>query len=391
MSAETALAKKDPMETALAPFDASKYNLCAPVTAIDRVPDMYRISVRVVTVNPETETYPIPGENRDNPDHKVGLAKVALDKIASAGNIQWLPGQCGQIDDWKDPYRVKYRAVGLMKNFDGESRIISAEKVIDLRGKPGDPEDQMGADTQEIIRVAKKKNRDPWPQIAQARGQIHSLGESKSKNRAIRSGLAIPVAIPKSQVKKPFVIPALVLQPDMSDPEVKKAAIAHMFGTTAALYGPTPVSVHREPEVIDVEPEPIQDPRLAPGETVNGDGVIHEAEVVTADQGLSAQTFVEMIDGPEPWDEPQQPPVEVARRRYMMNADEIAGLPSERRSWFVRLGAITQEAYDKFGTDEAAEKLSRIFPVEWPGNAATIPAADVAKIATALKNLLAGR
>lgn len=370
MSQETALAKKDPMGSALAAFDPKRYNMCAPVTAIDRVPDMHRISVRVVTVNPETETYPIPGQS-----DKVGIGKTALDKIANAGNIQWIPGQCGQVDAWNDPHRVKYRAVGVMKNFDGEQRLLSAEKVLDFRGKPGDAEDLMGADTLEIVRVAAKKGRDPWPQIAQCRQQIHSLAESKAKNRAIRSSMAIPVALPKSEIAKPFVIPALVLEPDMTDPDVKRAAIAHMFGASAALYGAGPQAV---PPPIDVTPiEPA-------AEYVNGDGVIHEAP--PAQDGPRLITPDELVDGlgpdPEPWD---PPPASAPARKLPLPVSDLLSIPKDRIAWVRRLNELCQSVYDRYGAEIGRDHLAAAIPEGF--DPATSPATEVAKLGAALKAL----
>ena len=382
---EAALAKKDPMGSALAAFNPENYNVCAPMVALDKVPDMHRISVRVVQVDPETDTYLIPGEKKEDPDAKVGIGKVALDKLAAAANIQWVPGQCGRIDDGKDPYFVTYRAVGIMRNFDGETRVLSAEKTIDLRGKPGMEDDAQGNDTQEIIRVAKKANeneieyskkykrdpkppRDPWQQITQMRQNIHSLAESKAKNRAIRAALAVPVAMPKSKVKKPFVIPALVLQPDLSDPDVKRAAIAHMFGASAALYGapqgPRPV------EAYDIQPIPEKvDPET---------GEIHEPEVVGASPEPASSSA-------EPWEEP---PKEEERKPLglPMDKEALAALPSDRRAWFVRLNEIVQAVYDKFGAEIGYDHIKAAMPAEFAP--ATIPATEIAKIAASLKAVL---
>lgn len=445
MTAETALAKVDPMGAAMATFDASKFNLCAPVVNIDRIPDQYRISVRVVQVNPETETYPIPGSD------KVGLSKVALDKLASAANIQWVPMQCGELPHPFGPHYCHYRAVGVMRNFDGETRFLSAEKVVDLRGKPGDPEDKIGADAREFVRQAEKKASKPWDipvgtksspcrdcgqpvfwietpnkkkvpcdaggvchfdtctakpkkeeggwdRVFQARQNIHSLAESKAKNRAIRGAMAVPVAMPKSEVSKPFVIPALVLCPDMSDPQVKAAAIAHMFGASAALYGAPPAAPRpalmaaptQEPIDTFADPETgelltVQDPHppaVAPAP---------QAAPTTAQPSvtITVEEFQRRIfgDEPEPWDEPAKP------KRYLLNAAELGALDHGRAAWFARLNEICQAVYDRFGQDVGADHLAATFPKDWdPATTPkTLPGAEIAKVGGALKTLLGGR
>lgn len=361
MSDEKALALKpsDPIGAALAAYNPDRFNLCAPVTALDRLPAMHRLSVRVVQVDPATETYKIPGEKDDDPKRKVGLSKVALDKLAAAANIQWVPDKCGRVDDGKDPSYITYRAVGVLRNFDGEQRVICAEKTIDLRGRPGAPDHEMGADTLELIRVAEKKNadelanaakykrqprppRDPWQQIAQARQQAPSYAESKAKNRAIRQALAVPVAMPLDQVGKPFVIPALVLNPDMTDPQVKAAALQNMYGATAALYGGQAAQPARTaaptPAPLDVDPETGE----LLGPEAAGPGPAPAAGPAQADGGGEG----------DPWEELTGP-------RHPFPVPLAGVMDPKRASWLQQVNTYAQKVIDsgRPGTAEALEAL----------------------------------
>jgi len=242
----------NPLAAALAGYEQGKYNFATPITVLDRVPPMHRVSIRVVTIDPRTETYPIPGSD------KVGLGKTALDKIAAAAAIAWLPERSGQVDAWNDAHRVKYRAVARIRDFDGRTRTVYAEKEVDLRGEPGWPEEQLGSDAREFVRIAKKKDRDPWPQIFQQRQHIASLAESKAKLRCIRSAIGLPTAMDPKDAAKPFVVPALVPDLDTSDPEIKRMVAASLLDSESALYGAPPLApgaqapAKDEPEAIDV-------------------------------------------------------------------------------------------------------------------------------------------
>ncbi len=428
---QNALAKADPVGMALASFNPQNFNLLVPITKIDQLPDMHRLSVREVHVDAETETYKIPGGELGK--EKVALGKVALDKIAMAAGIQWIPNQCGRTDDGRDPYLVTYRVTGLIRNFDGQSVVIGPkEKTVDLRGEPGWPDEKLGADTREFIRVADKKTPsrfeiptgtksstckdcgaqafwvktqggknvlvDPdglchfdtcsakaakgpagWDRVFQARAHILSLAESKAKNRCIREALAIPVAMTKEQAAKPFVVASLVLAPDMSDPDVKRAAIAHMFGASSALYGPAPAAMGPRP----VNP-PAHDPVTIEAQVVDNE----TGEVLEVDD-ITAAGYPPPEASEEPWDQKSAPP---APRRFKLSAEELIALDPVKASWFKRLNELCQAVYDRFGDDVGKDHLAATFPVDWdPATSpATIPSTEVAKIGSALKALGGG-
>ena len=309
-----AAAHPNPLAAALAGFEQGAYNFATPIVMLDQVPPMHRVSVRVVKVDADSETYPIPGGD------KVGLGKTALDKIAAAAGISWAPERCGQIDSYNDPHRCKYRAVCTVQDFDGRRRTVFAEKEVDLRGEPDWPVERLGVDTREFVRVAdnkaafhmeipagtraskcrdcgaeifwaetkngKKMPLDPdgnshfatcpakaklpagWERVYQQRSNIHSLAESKAKLRCIRAALGVPVSMSKEQAAKPFVVPALVPDLDTSDPEIKRMMAASLLGATEAMYGPkltagslpTPVQDEPEAEPIDVSAMPEEEP-----------------------------------------------------------------------------------------------------------------------------------
>ena len=408
-SALAAPGSGNPLADALASYDPKQFNLATPIVVLDQVPPMHRVSIRVVQIDAESETYPIPGGD------KVGLGKTALDKIAAAAGVNWLPERCGQIDTYHDAHRVKYRAVCTIQDFDGRRRLVFAEKEIDLRGEPDWPIDKLGTDTREFVRVAetkaafrmavpadvrpstcrdcgqqvfwvetknkKKMPLDPsgdshfstcptkaklpagWERVYQQRSNIHSLAESKAKLRCVRTAIGLPVSMTPEQAARPFVVPALVPDLDVSDPEIKRMVAASLIGAEASLYGPRelpaggPVAAHSG-DVIDVS-------------------AMEEAPAEPADQV----------------DEPELPPIDEPPVACGLPIDVEwveAHCPTNDENRYKHLEALARwcaHAEKKLGTDRAGAIFSKLGGGFDPLAA---PLAEVAAIVAAIKAELPG-
>jgi len=382
-----ASADQNPFATALAGYDQSRYNFATPITVLDRVPPMHRVSVRVVQIDVEAETYPV-GKDAKGVD-KVGLGKTALDKIAAAAGISWLPERCGQIDQYKHPHRVKYRAVGTIRDFDGRSRVISGEREIDLRGEPDWPIEDIGSDAREFVRQAGSKTpfrmevpagtksstcRDcdaqafwvktergknmllnpdgtshfdscagreklpgGWDRVYQQRANIHSLAESKAKLRAIRSAIGIPSAMTPERAALPFVVPTLVPDLDVSDPEVRRMLAASLIGSQEALYGPRVLPAGAQAPALD-EPESAPAP---------------ESDVIDVSASIDAD------------DEPDFPPEDEPASACGLPVTEetINAVPvhdEQRMRYLSSLAAWCKSADTKLGSDRAGELFQKL-------------------------------
>lgn len=287
-----------------------KANLVSPAVMLDKVPTLYRLAVRVVTIDPKVETYKAPGKPGE-----VCLGATALQKISRNAQVDW--ESIRQIDDWRDPHRVKYEAIGWVMNLDGtRTRMPPGIVVIDLRGEPTWPVDKLGSDTREFLRHAeaaaqrkpmtfdippgtkssacrdcnrnifwvpnpykkdktrpvdadgsdhwktcpakeqKPEEESGWPRVYQARQFIDRLAATKAMNAAIRK-LGVPTSMPEERAAQPWVVMALVFDPPTDDPEIRRMLVAHALGAQNALYGPQ-VSAGPAPareaqgEVIDV-------------------------------------------------------------------------------------------------------------------------------------------
>lgn len=214
------------------------------------LPVLHSAGVSFVFIDPERDTYRLPGRS------EVGLAKSALDRIAAAAGIRWDPHLCGRIDDGGDPHLVEYQAFGTVRQLDGTERPIHAQKRIDLRADRGAQEESWGSDAQEIARVARMAGsrnggspRDPWPQILQQRAHIMSLAESKAKNRAIRS-LGVRTGYTTADLAKGFAVVRLQFTGRHEDPEVERQVAIMVaekaLGASSALYG-TPRPALQQP------------------------------------------------------------------------------------------------------------------------------------------------
>lgn len=206
-------------------------NVLTPVSRIAAVPPGHVVTLSVVMIDPEQDTYAVEGGKRC-------LSKAALDRIASAAGVSWDPRQSGRLDDGSDPLYCHYRAVGRIKDLDGTQRVMMGEKVMDLRDGSAQA-------------VAAKNG------LSMQRQHILAHAESKAKNRAIRSALAVRSSYRPDDLQRPFVAPKLVFTGDFGDAETNRnvASLIAMqalgidaSGAASALYGPRQPAVRAEPQ-----------------------------------------------------------------------------------------------------------------------------------------------
>lgn len=229
---------------------AEQFHLVAPQTAVGSLPEGTSVAISAVIVNVEAETYPIPGSPAR------GLAKVALDKIASASGVSWDPQQSRRLDDGRDPRYCHYRAVGHLRDFDGTTRTLVGEREVDVR----EDSPQVEAIIERCIRKVKAEAaREKRPisdrdadrigreaatnQVRELRLHVLSHAETKARLRAIRT-LGIRTSYSTDELRKPFVVAKLAWTGRTNDPALRREfALAQqraMLGANAALYGQSP-------------------------------------------------------------------------------------------------------------------------------------------------------
>jgi hypothetical protein len=423
-SALAPAADHNPLAAALAAYAPERYNLCTPIVVLDSVPVMHRVSVRVVKIDPEAETYPVGKDARGV--EKVGLGKTALDKIAAAAGISWIPERCGQIDQYRHPHRVKYRAVGMIRDFDGRSRVISGEREVDLRGEPDWAPEDLGSDAREFLRqaggrapfrmeipqgaklsacrdcgepaywaktktdknillnedgtshfdscAAKQKLPGGWDRVYQQRANIHSLAETKAKLRAIRSAIGIPGAMTPERAALPFVVPTLVPDLDTSDPEIKRMVAASLLGSQAALYGPPSLPQGAQAPVLD-EAEAVD---VSAMQEADGD----ESEIVDAEPCQTTDL------GPDPWDTAAAAPAKACRLPVpQATLDQVPVNDGLRMEYLSRLNALARGMFAELGAERAKAIIAHAAP-DFDALTWTLP--QIAELGKALRAELQG-
>lgn len=208
-----------------------RFNLCFPITKPDIIPPLHAVAVREIAIDARVDGSGKPiGADLYRDKGQYRLTKVALDKIAAAGGISWHPAYTGRVDDESDPNYCRFRACAVVMGLDGRERMETDHKGIDLRD---------GA--------AHGMTPD---QLKEARKHLEQLAESKAKNRCIRRFAFIKGGYTLDEVRRPFVITALVFTGETSDPELKREVVRAMVqratGATSALFGPAPT-----PQLLD--------------------------------------------------------------------------------------------------------------------------------------------
>lgn len=205
-------------------------NVLAPLTKLQIIPPNYQVSIRVVI-------FPLGGWRSGTYSNGVwyktdggGLAlhKPALRQLAAAAaaGMSW---DTERTDDQTNPNRWEYKAIGRVRNMDGQWRTVTASKEVDLRD-----ESPM---VQDMIASAKKRRRDPWVQIQKARTAGGRMAEAKAINALIRSALGIQGSYTREQAARPFVFPLLIYIPPNTR-EVRLLQAAVELGAGADLFGP---------------------------------------------------------------------------------------------------------------------------------------------------------
>lgn len=229
-------------------------HLVSPAPTFGLLPPGFGVRLAAVLVDSRTETYPIPGGS------KLGLSKVALDKIGHALGLSWDPVQSRRLDDGRDPRYCRYRAVGSYLGPDGIRHFVSAEKELDLRD---------GSPTVEGLHEQQKAKGkgDATKQVRELRMHIVSHAETKARLRAIRS-MGIRTSYDKDELEKPFVAVQVMFTGQTEDPELRrefaKMQAAAALGGTSMLFGGPPGGTH----LLPAEP-PLPAPPV--GESVDED------------------------------------------------------------------------------------------------------------------------
>lgn len=246
------------------------YHVMTPATRIQRFAPNWGASVSMVMLNPTvdydsgrgTDCYFDPGVMKRNgtlEQHERGISRIGLDRIARCAGISWDPNFSVRVDTRLIMHLWEFRAVGVGMDFDGQPFTIQGTREIDLRD--GSP--QIGGWTPELWReecaaaVREKrgaKSINGWSdrRVLAARAHGLQLGETKAKDRAVRS-LGLSHIYTVAQLRLPFVVIRATYLPDLQDPEIRTMVAEQAMRGTRALFAPqvTRSTIH----AIDITPQ----------------------------------------------------------------------------------------------------------------------------------------
>lgn len=163
--------------------------------------------------------------NRDvhrNREGDLSLRKEALNQIARAAGIDWIPKECGRVGNRSNPFYVEYRAAAKWRRFDASEHTEADSRAVDLRDN-----------SVEIEGMTKE-------QLAHDRRFILAIAESKAKARVIRE-LGVYLSYSEAEFEKPFAVLRLVHTGKTKNKELNNEMALQlqrsMTGGSDALYG----------------------------------------------------------------------------------------------------------------------------------------------------------
>lgn len=288
-------------------------NVIGPITQIDRIPGGYVLSLRLVQFPLDGLLdrdgriksgrflsnglwHKVPG-GQDNPD-RLALQKTALDQIAAAAGVEYLPPR--RMDDGSEVHLWRYQCGIRFRGFDGQWREVWDEVENDLRGQGQDLSPQAGTEGNNLRNARKFGAR---------------VCISKAFNRAIRRAFGLrPLVV--EDARKPFLYPLLQYVPDMENSTVAAMVAAKELGIVNDVFGPGSAlgsKARGETVIVDAVPERTDDHRLLPDPDADpsswGNEPPREREPVRRERDRSPprarereRTPAHPDDRREPWD-----------------------------------------------------------------------------------------
>ena len=193
--------------------------VCSPFANIDSIPEFFRISERVVTIDPDPAKQEVYFSPQFCKPGEVALTKPGLMKLWLASGGQVIASR--RTDDRSDPHLCSWEVIGEYRQIDGNIVRVHGNRTLDYR------------DGSEQIKGLKPGD------IAQKRRAIQGLSETFALERMQRSGINLLQKYKAADLgSKPFVCYALVQDVSREqDPVIRRMAAAQAFGMVRELYG----------------------------------------------------------------------------------------------------------------------------------------------------------
>lgn len=227
-------------------------NIVTPVCQMDNIPPMHAISLRAVKIEVQHDVY---HSSRFCQKDERALGGRGLQKIINAAGANILYRR--RLDDRSEPFYCEIEVCLAVRDYDGVMRTVTKAKELDFRDGCPDvmvPEkDSRGQRTGKMVMME-------GASLSDKRRHIQSLAETEALYRCTRSLFNLRQKFTTEELKKPFIVPKLVVHYDLSDPEQKKAAIEQAARSELLAFGqhfvPQPSPLPQETRVLETVEAP---------------------------------------------------------------------------------------------------------------------------------------
>ena len=242
---------KESVENELAEYKKQNANILGPSTKMNKLSEFHKIVVDTETLS----TNPADGDIYKHKDawgdkpaqyiiHAQGLQKLAL-----CAGVFWNPAET-RATAMSQKY-VAYNAVGCLRKPDGTPECYQAEADIDIDIVEDELRDKFKDKKKEWQKKSWFQNMSTESQndyIESAiQKELNAQKKHKTKkaatnarSRVIRPLLRTKKTYTLAELAKPFVMLRVILQPDYSDPEVKKMMLTAAIQAQTGVFGPAP-------------------------------------------------------------------------------------------------------------------------------------------------------
>lgn len=241
------------IEKELAEYKKQKANILGPTTKMDGLSEFHKVIVDSVTlsINPaDGDIYKHKDQYKDIPAQYI-ISGQGLQRLAVCAGVAWNPIET-KATSISQKY-VAYNAVGCIRKADGIPICFQSEYDIDidvvedeLREQFKEKRKKWEEATSSWFSGMSAEAKDDYTERAIAKELTFKkkhkmkMAATGAKNRVIRALLGVKKTYTLEQLKHPFVMPRVILQPDYSDPEVKKLMLRAAIQAQTGVFGPAP-------------------------------------------------------------------------------------------------------------------------------------------------------
>ena len=221
-------------------YRTAKANILIPSMQTEGFSEFHKPILETIML--DTDDY----YEQERSSKKYIISGHGLQKIAVCAGIVWNPGETRPTCTQRD--YVAYNAVGCVRKIDGSLVCYQAEYDLDMEVVEEEIAEKnaskaeaglkkswfrdMPQDAREAY-IDKKISKD----VLYKRKHKTKLAATGAKNRVIRALIGLKKIYTSQELDKPFVILRVILQPDYTDPEIKKMMLQASIQAITGVYG----------------------------------------------------------------------------------------------------------------------------------------------------------